>query len=33
MKKMSWRKRLFYSYIFIGVIPLLVLHFFIMETA
>lgn len=28
MKKMSWRKRLFYSYIFIGVIPLLVLGAF-----
>ena len=28
MKKMSWRKRLFYSYIFIGVIPLLLLGAF-----
>ena len=28
MKKMSWSKRLFYSYIFIGVIPLLVLGAF-----
>lgn len=28
MKKMSWRKRLFYSYIYIGVIPLLVLGAF-----
>lgn len=28
MKKMSWGKRLFYSYIFIGVIPLLVLGAF-----
>ena len=28
MKKMSWRKRQFYSYIFIGVIPLLVLGAF-----
>ena len=28
MKKMSWRKRLFYSYIFIGVIPLLALGAF-----
>ena len=28
MKKMSWRKRLLYSYIFIGVIPLLVLGAF-----